>query len=90
MADTFASLLNARIAEEERGVTLAAIAERLRVHHTMLTSWRRGGHLPGPKCRERLSVFLRVTTDRLAEIIAAEREQRARAQQPISAAEELR
>lgn len=86
MAKSFASMLNDRIAEEENGVTLAAIAERLRVHHTMLTSWRRGHTFPGPKCRERLSVFLRVTPAQLGELIAAEKRRRAR-KQPVSAAE---
>jgi len=81
---TFATRLCDRIAEEE-GISLDVIALRLRVHRGMLGHWIHGRCLPAAKNRDRLSCFLRVTPARLAEIIAAEKEQRG-AQASISSA----
>lgn len=68
---TFAAMLRARVAEEE--VTLEVIAKRVRAHHTVLASWLHGRTLPSRKMRVRISHFLRVTPEKLDEIVTREK-----------------
>lgn len=69
---TIAARLARRLAEEE--VSVGVIAKRLNVHQCMLRKWLDGSRFPGPKCRARLSHFLRLTETQLEAQVAADRE----------------
>ena len=74
---TLAEILAKRLAEEEVGV--GAIAQRLRVHQSMLRKWLSGTRHPGAKCRVRLSHFLRLPEAQISAIVAAEIAEKRRA-----------
>jgi hypothetical protein len=74
VGDTKVGALIAKRLAEEEDATVSVIAERLRVHRSMLLAWARGTRLPGVKCLRRLSHYLRLTDEQLAAMIKADRE----------------
>jgi len=63
-----------------RGITQRELAERLHIHHSMVTRWEKGQTIPRDETLERIATALEMTVE---DLLAAEKRQPLRLPSPV-------